>query len=100
LLYISENGFGILDFVYEKLPPPQSPLIRGEVFDSPPVFLSPFGGNTKGAGELEGVKLFISKILKKCNTPKPLSDVYIKHFGKLPQTNRSLTNFLAYMYVI
>jgi hypothetical protein len=54
--------------------PLNPPLSGGKFLGSPPVFLSPFGGNTKGARELEGVKPFIIKILKiKINY-----DVYIK----------------------
>jgi hypothetical protein len=40
-------------FWLREVTPPQSPLIRGEVFGSPP-----------DKGELEGVKLFIGKIFK------------------------------------
>jgi hypothetical protein len=50
--------FRILDSGLEKLYPPQSPLIRGEGLISPP-----------DKGELEGVKPFISKILKKAISP-------------------------------
>jgi hypothetical protein len=43
--------------------PLSPPLSGGKFLALPlPVFISPFGGNTKGARELEGVKTFISKI--------------------------------------